>query len=109
MTQIKDYVEVTIEKAKGYSGKMSRKGWVAELYSLYGNIDRIFSEAAEFDWANYNIKTRKGRWLETHRLTKGIWEVVEYGERRYYEVTLTDQGAQKKRIDLETAKKLLED
>ena len=79
MTQIKDYVEVTIEKAKGYSGKMSRKGWVAELYSLYGNIDRIFSEAAEFE------------------------------ERRYYEVTLTDQGAQKKRIDLETAKKLLED
>lgn len=92
---IKEYVEVKIERAKGYSGKMSRKGWVAQITGIdyRGNLDREFSEAVDIDWSNYKIKRKKGWWTETHHLTVGIWEVVEYEERKYFRIEMTSNGA----------------
>lgn len=75
---------ITIEKARGYTGKKSGKSYVARIDGIdprFG-FSRDFLERDDVDWGDSQLfKRAKGCWTEMYDLTEGLYEVSEFGER----------------------------
>lgn len=86
MTKIR--IEKTAKGAYSRHGKRGGNTYLAEIRGLdpeYG-FERDFLATDEVDWSNYNNRTRKGYWVEEYEVGRGVYEVQEYGERRYIRV-----------------------
>lgn len=79
---------IRVQHAKGYSGRLSNKSYVAKIEGLddkYGMI-RDFQNADEVDYGDSQLfKKNKGVFHNIHKTDKegGIYEKNEHGEREY--------------------------
>lgn len=81
-----DTVRLSIEKAKGYSGIRSRASYIARIDGVDDEYKfrREFLKADHIDWGDSQLYRRpKGVWREFYDVAPGLYEVQQYGERRY--------------------------
>ena len=96
-------VTINVRKAKGYSGKMSRTSYVAEVEDIRGDhVSRDFLRETSVDWGDSELyRKRKGVWTLIYEITRdGIYEVQEFGERYY----LAIEDGQERKISLDEAR-----
>jgi hypothetical protein len=94
---------INVRKAKGYSGKMSRTSYVAEVENIRGDhVSRDFLRETSVDWGDSELyRKKKGIWTLIFELTRdGIYEVQEFGERYY----LAIEDGQERKISLDEAR-----
>lgn len=84
---------IEINKSKGYSdhGAKGRSSYVREITGLNGSgFDGEFMKADSIDWGESELYRKdKGTWTEKYDLSRGVYEVSEYGDRKYFIVTRT--------------------
>lgn len=76
---------LSLEKARGYSGRKSGRSYVAQITgtdSQYG-LHREFLDRSDVDWNDLHPGKPRGTWTEYFDLGPGLYEIQEYGERRY--------------------------
>lgn len=91
---------INVRKAKGYSGKMSRTSYVAEVEDIRGDhVSRDFLRETSVDWGDSELyRKKKGIWTLIYEITRdGIYEVQEFGERYY----LAIEDGQERKISLD--------
>lgn len=96
----------SIYKAKGYSGKMAGRSYIARIDGLSSEfgLSRKFLEPNEIDWGDSEMyRKSKGRWTEKYDLSPGVYEVVEFGERDYRVIFMKDGKAAWGRVPQERA------
>ena len=96
-------VTINVRKAKGYSGKMSKPSYVAEVENIRGDhVSRDFLRETSVDWGDSELyRKRKGVWTLIYEITRdGIYEVQEFGERYY----LAIEDGQERKISLDEAR-----
>jgi hypothetical protein len=94
---------IYVRKAKGYSGKMSRTSYVAEVDDIRGDhVSRDFLRETSVDWGDSELyRKKKGIWTLIYEITRdGIYEVQEFGERYY----LAIEDGQERKISLDEAR-----
>lgn len=94
---------INVRKAKGYSGKMSRTSYVAEVDDIRGDhVSRDFLRETSVDWGDSELyRKKKGVWTLIYEITRdGIYEVQEFGERYY----LAIEDGQERKISLDEAR-----
>lgn len=91
---------INVRKAKGYSGKMSKPSYVAEVEDIRGDhVSRDFLRETSVDWGDSELyRKKKGVWTLIYEITRdGIYEVQEFGERYY----LAIEDGQERKISLD--------
>lgn len=94
---------INVRKAKGYSGKMSRTSYVAEVENIRGDhVSRDFLRETSVDWGDSELyRKKKGVWTLIYEITRdGIYEVQEFGERHYVII----EDGQERKISLDEAR-----
>lgn len=94
---------INVRKAKGYSGKMSRTSYVAEVEDIRGDhVSRDFLRETSVDWGDSELyRKKKGVWTLIYEITRdGIYEVQEFGERHYVII----EDGQERKISLDEAR-----
>lgn len=89
-------VTINVRKAKGYTGKMSKPSYVAEVEDVRGgSLTRDFLRETSVDWGDSELyRKRKGVWTLIYEITRdGIYEVQEFGERHY---VIIEDGQERK-------------
>ena len=81
---------ISVEKAKGYTGKRSGKCQVAAVTAA--GLSKV--QPSEIEWGNSQLyKKSKGIWTEHYDLTPGLYQVCEYDQVRSVMIAPAKSGA----------------
>lgn len=101
-------MKISIQKSKGYSGKMAAygKAYVARITGLSGEYG--FERAFEQGKADSTDPFRKSKctWNEVYDLGAGLFEIFEGGEKTYKIIWIKDGAGAHKTIDTSRAREM---